>query len=199
MLYANFLVKDGFLMNEPFKSNKEKFKDCKLLYDFKKIQDVLIIKQCKISKDLLDSKYNFIIPNLNLKDKKGGVKYYAPYGYFGLGLNVKNIYKNNLKGKDKDLPISYYGFKYMNPNDIKKKLYDLLINNDKNKNERIKVSLNINIIEQNTEIIYCNGKAYKIALMGRILTNNIEKSNDFLKLNLNQIEFIKIIFKDIYL
>ena len=65
---------------------------------------------------------------------------------------------------------------------------------------RISLFQNISKIEQNTGIVYCNNKAYKIALMARVLTNKIKKSgnNDWI-LNLNDIEFIKIIFKEIYL
>ena len=64
------------------------------LIDYGIIIDELIIKQCQIPKEKLDFKYNFIIPNLNLEYKKGGERFYPPYGWFGIGLNVNNLYPN---------------------------------------------------------------------------------------------------------
>ena len=76
---------------------------------------------------------------------------------------------------------------------------------DKRKNGQkvgpgIYLSPNINMIEQNTGIIYCNNKAYKIALMARVLSNKIRQpdDNDWV-LNPIDIEFTRIIFKEIYL
>ena len=99
LYYANIIVKEESFNNDLFKSIKKHIKSCKLLLDYKIIRDELIIRQCKIAKEMLDFRYNFIIPNLNLDIKKGGEIYYPPYGWFGIGLNVENIYKNKYINK----------------------------------------------------------------------------------------------------
>ena len=218
--YANYFVKDASFNKESLEFIKTNFPECKLLYDFKKVQEELIIKQCKINKDKLDFKYNFIIPNLDLKFEKAGEFYYPPYGWFGYGLNIKNIYKNNI---NQNIPKAnaYFGFKDMNYKEIKKMLNKIIMNNDlaidikkqpkcgfldkRNKENKkvgngIYLSPNINNIEQNTGIIYFNQKAYKIALMARVSPKEIRQpDNDDWILLPNQIEFIRILFKEIYI
>ena len=57
----------------------------------------------------------------------------------------------------------------------------------------------INIIEQNTGIVYFNKKAYKVALMVRVIPGKIRQpDNDYWILQPNEIEIIRIIFKEIY-
>ena len=217
--YANVLIKNESFNKESFGYLKTTFPECELLYDFKKIKEELIIKQCKITKDKLDFRYNFIIPNLDLKREKGGEKYYPPYGWFGIGLNIKNIYKNN-KEENIEKANAYFEFKDMNSRGIKIMLNNIIMGNkfnidpysqpkcrysDKRKNgpkvgPGIYLSPNIKMIEQNTGIVYCNNKAYKIALMARVLSNKIRQpdDNDWV-LNPIDIEFTRIIFKEIYL
>ena len=215
--YANDLVKNETFNKESLELVNNFFDDCKLLYDFKKIQDELIIKQCKITKDKLNYKYNFIIPNLNLNTKKGGEIYFPPYGWFGIGLNIENKYNN----REKDIPkaIAYYGFNNMKSRQIKIMLHIILMKNglvpnldlqpkcrfnDKRKKNKkvgtgIYLSPQINEIEQNTGIIYFKGKLYKVALMARVITEKIRQpDNIYWVLNPNEIEFIRIIFKEIY-
>ena len=133
LYYANIIVKEESFNNDLFKSIKKHIKSCKLLLDYKIIRDELIIRQCKIAKEMLDFRYNFIIPNLNLDIKKGGEIYYPPYGWFGIGLNVENIYKNkyiNKKvNKEKDIikAICYYPFINMSSGDIKKELFNIIM------------------------------------------------------------------------
>ena len=58
----------------------------------------------------------------------------------------------------------------------------------------------INIIEKNTGIVYFNGKAYKIALMAKVLTDKIRQpDDDYWILQPNEIEIIRIIFQEIHL
>ena len=215
--YANILVKNENFNKESADFIKETFPECDLLFDFKKIQDELIIKQCKIEKAKLNFKYNFIIPNLNLNEKKEGEIYYPPYGWFGIGINVKNLYKINLR---EDIPkaTAYYGFNNLKSKEIKQMLHFIMhkgfyINPDlqpkcryfdKRKKDKyvgtgIYLTPKINIIEKNTGIVYFNEKAYKIALMVKVLADKIRQPDyDYWILRPNEIEIMRIIFKEIH-
>ena len=161
--------------------------------------------------------YNFIIPNLNLEIKKGGEIYYPPYGWFGIGLDVDNIY-NNLK---KDIPkaIAYYGFSNMTSREIKAMLHIILMKNGlflnldsqpkcrfddkRKKNKKVGTGIYltplISEIEKKTGIVYFNKKEYKVALMARVNTDKIRQPDNIdWVLNPSEIEFIRIIFKEIY-
>ena len=220
LYYANLIVKEESFNKQVIKSVKEKLpKNCMtFLIDYGIIIDDLIIKQCQIPKEKLDFKYNFIIPNLNLEYKKGGEIFYPPYGWFGIGLNVNTLYP---KKKDKNIKkaIAYYSFNNISSKKIRQELHEILmgkgliINNDlqpkcrynDQRNEKKKVGLGIylspkiNIIESNTSIIYFNHKAYKIALMASVLTDKIRQpDSNYWVLYPDDIEFNKIIFKEIY-
>ena len=212
--YANNLVKDEDFNKESLEYIEKTFPE---LYNFKKIQDELIIKQCKIKPTKLNFKYNFIIPNLNLNVEKGGEIYYPPYGWFGIGINVKNPYENNMI---ENIPkaVAYYGFKNLKSIEIKMMLciimHEGLKTNyniqpkcrffdirrpDKYVGTGIYLTPKINIIEQNTGIVYFNKKAYKVALMVRVIPGKIRQpDNDYWILQPNEIEIIRIIFKEIY-
>lgn len=216
--YSNIMVKNESFNKEDPKDIKDHFKECQILYDFKIIEREFIIERCKISKNKLNFNYNFIIPNLNLEIIRGGEIYYAPYGWFGFGLNVNNIYKNHNK-ENNNKAIAYYPFENMSCLSIQKLLNDIIMKNkyiemdksfqpkckfmDKRKGKKvgngIYLSPKINIIEQKTQVIYCNGKVYKIALMARVSPNKIRQpDNDYWILNPDEIEFIKIIFKEFH-
>ena len=103
--YANIIVKNKFFINE------NNFQNCPILLDFKNIINELIIKECKISVNKLDFEYNFIIPNLNLINKKGGEIYYPPYGWFGIGLKLEKSNSNDKVKKGKiQKANAYYAF-----------------------------------------------------------------------------------------
>ena len=215
--YANILVKDEDFNKESLEYTKKTFPECNLLFDFKKIQDELIVKQCKIEPTKLNFKYNFIIPNLNLNVKKGNEVYYPPYGWFGIGINVKNLYENNIK---EDIPkaTAYYGFKNLKHEEIKIMLHIIMHKGLKTNcdlqpkcryfdirrkgkfvGNGIYLTPKINIIEKNTGIVYFNEKAYKVALMVRVITDKIRQpDDDYWILQPNEIEIIRIIFKEIY-
>ena len=216
LYYVNMIIKEESFNQETPLSIKSIFPDCEILFNFKKIQDEFVIKQCKISKDKLKSKYNFIIPNLELEFIKGGEIYYPPYKWFGIGIDNKKIYKN----KNEQKALAYYGFKGMNPRNIKIMINNIIMGKgfnidcdlqpkcrffDKRKPKKyvgngIYLTPKINIIEKNTGIVYFNKKAYKIALMAKVLTDKIRQpDNDYWILNPNEIEIIRIIFKEIYL
>jgi hypothetical protein len=216
LYYVNMIIKEESFNQETPLSIKSIFPDCEILFNFKKIQDEFVIKQCKISKDKLKSKYNFIIPNLELEYIKGGEIYFPPYKWFGIGIDNKKIYKN----KNEQKALAYYGFKGMNPRNIKMMINNIIMGKgfnidydlqpkcrffDKRKPKKyvgngIYLTPKINIIEKNTGIVYFNKKAYKIALMAKVLTDKIRQpDNDYWILNPNEIEIIRIIFKEIYL
>ena len=216
LYYANMIIKEESFNQETPLSIKSIFPDCEILFNFKKIQDEFVIKQCKISKDKLKSKYNFIIPNLELEYIKGGEIYFPPYKWFGIGIDNKKIYKN----KNEQKALAYYGFKGMNPRNIKMMINNIIMGKgfnidcdlqpkcrffDKRKPKKyvgngIYLTPKINIIEKNTGIVYFNKKAYKIALMAKVLTDKIRQpDNDYWILDKDDIEIIRIIFKEIYL
>ncbi len=216
LYYANMIIKEETFNKESLLSIESNLPDCEILFNFKKIQNEFVIKQCKISKDKLKSKYNFIIPNLELEYIKGGEIYYPPYKWFGIGIDNKKIYSN----KNEQKAIAYYGFKDMNQRNIKKMINNIImgkgfnINNDLQPkcrffNKRrpgkyvgigIYLTPKINIIEKNTGIVYFNEKAYKIALMAKVLTDKIRQpDDDYWILDPDEIEIIRIIFKEIYL
>ena len=216
LYYVNMIIKEESFNQETPLSIKSIFPDCEILFNFKKIQDEFVIKQCKISKDKLKSKYNFIIPNLELEFIKGGEIYYPPYKWFGIGIDNKKIYKN----KNEQKALAYYGFKGMNPRNIKIMINNIIIGKgfnidcdlqpkcrffDKRKPKKyvgngIYLTPKINIIEKNTGIVYFNEKAYKIALMAKVLTDKIRQpDDDYWILQPKEIEIIRIIFKEIYL
>ena len=212
---ANILVWNQLFNDVKPEFIKDNFSEYDLLLDFKTIQNEFI-KQCKIEKDKLNFEYNFIIPDLNLNEKKGGEKYYPPHGWLGIG--VKNPYKFKIK---EDIPkaTAYYGFDNLSFKKIKIMLYIIMhkgfyINpdlqpkcrfNDKRRPGKfvgtgIYLTPKINIIEKNTGIVYFNEKAYKIALMAKVLTDKIRQpDDDYWILDPDEIEIIRIIFKEIYL
>ena len=216
LYYANMIIKEEKFNEEKPISIKHNFPDCEILFNFKIIQNEFIRKQCKISEDKLKSKYNFIIPNLDLKYKKGGETYYPPYKWFGFGIKDEKLYKN----KNIKKAIAYYGFKDMNHIKIKKMINDIIMGNGFNINldlqskcrfndkrrpgkfvgNGIYLTPKINIIEKNTGIVYFNKKAYKIALMVKVLPDKIRQpDNDYWILRPNEIEIIRIILKEIYI
>ena len=213
LYYANMIIKEEAFNKETNLSNLPK---CEILFNFKNIQNEFVINQCKISEDKLKSKYNFIIPNLELEYKKGGERYYPPYKWFGIGIDNKKLYKN----KNEQKAIAYYGFKGMNQIKIKIMINQIIMCNDFNINYDLQpkcrffdkrkpkkyvgtgiyLTPKINIIEKNTGIVYFNKKAYKIALMAQVLTDKIRQpDNDYWILDKDDIEIIRIIFKEIYL
>lgn len=200
--YANILIKNQYFLEEMNKDYIEKnFPECKFFLTIKSIINDLIINQCKISKNKLNYKYNFIIPNINLNRAKGGEIYYPPYGWFGIGLNIENKYqikedKNSNSNDSK--AIAYFALNGKNNDEIKLKLNNLIMGRGIKGNLTFHLYNNINIAEQKTGSIFYNNKKYKIALMARVLSNKIKQiDGDKWALRENDIEFIRIIFKEI--
>ena len=224
--YSNLLVKEEDFNNQNSADIEKCLPDkCKeFLLEFKQIRDKLIIEQCKIPKNKLDFKYNFIIPNINLESKKGGEPYYAPEGWFGFGVKVKNKYKNEIlfykKNENFRKANAYYSFNGMTPRKILKELNKIInkgfIHDEYNqpkcrcldirKKGNIKVgagiylSPKIDFIESNTGMICFNNKTYKIALMVSVLADKIRQpDSNYWILRREEIEINKIILKEIHL
>ena len=193
-----------------YQNKQINFTNIDYLSDFKNVSQHLI-QEVNISKDRFDFKYNFIIPNLNIK-KYG--KPNSPYLWFGIGLKYEEIFKINIDKNNSNIPKAnaFYGFKNIESDEIKKRLYYIIIKKDlrsnpnisnDNKVKDINAGLclylyhNIEIAEQETGIIYFGNKKYKIILMTRILPNKRRIFNDTWIVKSNEIEFISILFKEI--
>ena len=65
---------------------------------------------------------------------RGNEKYFPPYGFFGLGLNVCGKYEENgewLLKKDSNWAVAYFGINSENKNkDIKNIIHNICLNND---------------------------------------------------------------------
>ena len=169
------------------------------LADYKNIINELIDKEIQITKEKLNSKYNFIIPNLNPTFTKN-IPY---YNWFGIGLNYENIWKIEENEDNYNIPkaIAFYGFNNkMTSDEIKSKLSNIIMNKSllKDHNMCINVYNSINAVEKNTGIIDFGNKKYYIALMARILPSKKRQSdNDKWILRPKEIEFISIMLKEI--
>ena len=186
------------------KKNYKKFFDDNIqrydyLTDYKNIINKLIINEMHITKEKLNSKYNFIIPNL----EQTSINNISYYNWFGFGLNYENIWKIEENEENSNIPkaIAFYGFNNkMTSDEIKLKLYNIIMNKSLKKNPNLCIYLyhNLNEVEKNTGVINFDNKKYYIALMARILPNKKRQSNkDTWAVRPNEIEFISIMFKEI--
>ena len=185
------------------KKNYKKFFDDNIkrydyLTDYKNIINKLIINEIHITKEKLNSKYNFIIPNLEQISKNNLLN-----NWFGVGLNYENIWKIEENEENSNIPkaIAFYGFNNkMTSDEIKLKLYNIIMNKSLKKNPNLCIYLyhNLNEVENNTGVINFSNKKYYIVLMARILPNKKRQSiNDTWAVRPNEIEFISIMFKEI--
>ena len=169
------------------------------LADYKNIINELIDKEIQITKEKLNSKYNFIIPNLNSTFTKN-MPY---YDWFGIGLNYENIWKIEENEDNYNIPkaIAFYAFNNkMTSDEIKSKLSNIIMNKSllKDHNMCINVYNSINAVEKNTGIIDFGNKKYYIALMARISPSKKRQlDNDKWILRPKEIEFISIMLKEI--
>ena len=170
------------------------------LADYKNIINELIDKEIQITKEKLNSKYNFIIPNLNNPISTKNIPY---YDWFGIGLNYENIWKIEENEDNYNIPkaIAFYAFNNkMTSDEIKSKLSNIIMNKSLLKNHNLCINLynSINAVEKNTGIIDFGNKKYYIALMARILPSKKRQSDkDIWILRPKEIEFISIMLKEI--
>ena len=132
---------------------------------------------------------------------------------------IENVDWITSKDNTSKWAIAYYGFgKKLTSNEIIKKLYDIIINNNLNKDDNLQLKSNykdirhnkkvgtgiymspfIDVAEQFSGIIYFNNKKYKIALMARVLIEKIKEPEDksYWILNNKDIKFYRILLKEI--
>ncbi len=226
--FINTFIKNNSFKTEPFselspKNIRETFPEIKKLYEYKLLIDGFIRKKCKIPGYKINYKYNFIIPNLTLINKRNNEIYNAPYGWWGVALNINDNYNDNswLNKDSKEWAICYYGFdygKHFDTDIICNILYNIIINNhfpDKNfnikstcddirkKGKKIGVgyylSPYIDIAEKYSGIISFNNRRYKIALMAKVLISKIKEPEDrsfWVVDDKNNIRIYRILFKE---
>ena len=204
--FNNFIKTTNFENISP-KQIRLKYPYLKLLYEYKLLIDCFFRLKCKISKESFNFKYNFIIPNSSLNNRRGKEIYYPPYGWLGIGLNVNNKYDKmdnswlNKNDSSSEWAIGYYLFKNLNSDEIINQLNSIIMNNDLYLNEKFQIKMDcfnerlsgekiqrigkgyylcsdINKAEKNTGYISFNNKKYKILLMAKILINNIKEPDD---------------------
>ena len=223
----NFL--DCFIQSRAFYEIKPKYIKNNYLYDklyeIKIIIDKFLIEECKISPNLIDYKGNFINPNKSLNNTRGTEIYDAPYGWFGVGLNVIGKFDDgnddwiNDNTKDAKWAIAYHGVGGNLPSEQLKAIINNIIsreglkagnnqlkaeNDDKrHPNKKIGKGIyltpNIKMAEGYSGVIIFNKKKYKVALMVRVNIEEIREPSDinYWILDKQFIRIYRILFKEI--
>jgi hypothetical protein len=211
----NFVRTDNFL-NLSLEQIKSIYPNLEELYEYKNIFDYLI-KECDIKEDI-DCKGNFII-KINNKDNTKE-RYYPPYEWIGIGLNVIGKYENDEwlldDSKDSKWAIAYHGVGGRLPtNLVKDKLQKKIKEGLKQGTSQTKchsddirhpgkrigtgvyLTPNINIAENYSGIISFNKERYKVALMVKVRIDKIRESKDinFWILNSKYIRVYRITLK----
>ena len=219
-IFINNFIKSRLFAKLPPKDIRINFPNLKNLYDFKIMIDGIIRLRSYIPVQYLDYRYNFIIPNLSLNNKRGSEIYNPPYGWAGIGLNVVNKYDNGdwLKKDNDSWAIAYYGFgKFLSSTEIEKMLNNIVVkgefkrelsircnaldirHNGKRVGVGIYLSPNVNIAERYCGIFCFRQKKYKVVLMAKVLIDKIKEPEDhsFWILNEEDIRIYKILVKEI--
>ena len=210
---------DRLIKTEKFDNLSQYFFE---LYEFKNIIDELLIRFCNIDRKLINYKGHFIIPNKSNNFIRGKEKYYPPYGWFGIGLNVLGKYENdewiNDNSKESKWSIAYHGVGGNLPSsEVIKKLRKKIINgledgesqykcnysDIRHINKRIGTGVyltpNINIAEDYSGEISFNNSKYKIALMVKVLNAKIREPEDinFWILHRDYVRIYRVLIKKI--
>jgi len=211
----NFVRTKNFI-NLSLEQIKSIYPNLEDLYEYKNIVDYLI-NECSI-KDYIDCRGNFII-KINNKDETKE-RYYPPYEWIGIGLNVIGKYENDEwlldDSKDSKWAIAYHGvggrlpIKLVKDKLIKKIKEGLKQGRSQTKchsddirhpGKRIGTGVyltpNINIAENYSGIICINKERYKVALMAKVRIDKIRESKDinFWILNSKYIRVYRILLK----
>ena len=226
VIFVNDFIKTKLFSSLKFKDLRTNYPNIPKLYEFKLLIEGLILYECRIPKEKLDFKYNFISPNINLNNRRGKEIYQPPYGWYGIGLNVTNKYENNdwinkIDSSSK-WAVAYYGFpKYLQEKDVKNKLKDIVENNKFEIEENLQINFchswdkrhegkkvgngfylspNINLVEGYSKAILFNKKKYKIIIMAKVLIKNIKEPKYFNYWIINKkedIRFYRILIKEV--
>ena len=216
--FINTYIKSEDFVETSLKTMKKIYPDFEALYEYKIIFESILNN--KEFQNYLDYKGNTICPNSSYNSMRGTEKYYPPYGWFGIGLNVKNKYDNIdwLDKKSNKWAIAYYSVgQNSSSNKVIKILNEIIIENKLNPgnnqfkcssidkrhpNQKIEVGLyltpDINIAERFSGRILINGKKYKVVLMAKVLIDKIKEPEDinFWILNKEFIRFYRILVKE---
>ena len=192
-----------------------------ILKDFQEFKNFLK-NECKFSNKDFDSRGYFIIPNLSNNNYRGTEKYYPPYGYNGIGLNVYRKYEEDgawLLEKNSKWANAYLSlFPEKNSiEDIKGKIHDLCFKNEELEKfgqevnfkdsrhwitkieKRIHLNYKFENAEKDVGLIKVNDENYKILFMARVKIDEIcqPKGKDVWLLNKEFIRIYRILFKKI--
>lgn len=99
-----FSIKKAYFINSIIKSSnfsllfysqiKQMLPNCNKIYEIKEIIDSLLFN-CKLNKNMLDSKGNSIYFNISNNFKRGTEIYYPPYNWIGIVIKVLGKYDDN--------------------------------------------------------------------------------------------------------
>ena len=218
--FINSFIKTKDFSTSSFSRIIKNYPGLDKLYEYKKIyENILNIKDFK---DYLDYLGNTICPNSSYNLMRGKEKYYPPYGWFGIGLNVLGKYDNgNDEWLDKNTnkwAIAYYCVgqntssikirEILNKIIIEKKLdigtnqYKASSIDKRHPNKKVGFGVyltpNIKIAEKFAGKIFICGKKYKIVLMAKVLIDEIREPNDinYWILNKDFVRFYRILVKE---
>ena len=197
-----------------------------ILKDYQEFIDYLK-NECKFTDKDLEQRGNFIIPNFSNTNFRGTEKYYPPYGYHGIGLQVSGKYEEDGHWVLKKTESCYWANAYLSvfqennsvksSEDFKKKIYNLCFKNEelkefekdadfkdsrhwimKNK-KGVYLNYKFENAEKDASLIEINGKEYKILLMARVKIDEIcqPKNKDIWFLDKEFIRIYRILFKNI--
>ena len=192
-------------------------------YELQLLYDDYLSHQCDIPKKFFDYRGNTLNPNSSYNLFRGTEKYYPPYGWIGIGLNVLGQYDNGNdewltnKTNSSEWAIAYTGLSPRNSTSLIKKLLKYIIvkkklniaiskinceSNDKRNwgkvGKGIYLTPNIRIAEQYTNIISFNNKTYKVLFMARVYIKGIREPENsyFWVLDEKNIRIYRILFKE---
>ena len=129
--FINTFIKTKTFMDFTLNQMEKKYPDFVKLYEYKSIYDnILNLLQ---NEHYFDTKGNTICFNSNYNLERGTEKYYPPYKWFGIGLNVIDKYDNNewLDINSEKWAIAYYSLSQaLSSNQIKEELNKILIKDE---------------------------------------------------------------------
>lgn len=195
--FINNFIKTKKFYDFKYKHIKNSYSGFEKLYEYKLIFDNILK-----DKNYLDYRGNTISPNSSYNLMRGTEKYYPPYGWFGLGLNVLKKYENDEwlenKTNSSKWAIAYHGVGQKLSSENIKELLNKIVKENKliqgdtqlkahskdirHPGKKIGVGVyltpDINIAEKFSGIIYFNKKKYKVVIMARVLINKIKEPED---------------------
>ena len=213
------LFNTGEFLNEKINFLTAKCKNENVSREINILNQILndvIINNCSLNKDMLDSRGNKITEWSN-GEKRGGYNYSPPVGWIGFGLNVINKYDNgnndwlSKDGNKNEWAVAYHGLR--NGNAIKSIILEGFkpgpcqchqhYNDINHPGEKVGIGSYFvpipELMEYYSEKKLINGKAFKFGLMARVRPNKIripERQKDYWVLNKEEIRPYRILVKE---